>query len=697
MSSLTVPAFLRGDTESSRGKILSNEAPPLGGEPPHEAPLPAPADVVTTLDSLRSSIFLQLQRECIIGAITLGITTLLVLTRNAPGTDPRTQFLIVFLETLVVFAGIIYGGCSTFLATWRQIRALTVGPELCESAALVTSMVGQITLLFFDIDDLVARPVYLSPAMLLFLVAVARLLDRTIDQASRTKVGISLRALAPFGKVFSPEQTGGVARIAAAQIKVGDVVIVSSQEYVPVDGEIVHGVAEIIERRLGGLGRTKIKGRNQPIYAGSQVLSGELHLKASALQEDSLFGGFISGLDKVLEEESGKENTRLLSRMYFGSVIFLALCTTLFWHDRGAPVSQILDASIGVLLIGLLPRSMLLLSRVSRMAITGSFKKGVAVASAEAQSKLSQVSKVVLDYPSIVALRETKVLSFEILDQRVDEKTLHSVLLSLLGDSDGGFQRKAFELIRSRVDIPLLFPVTDFHEYTDKGIIGTVQGVDFSVGNEAFLVERGVQFQTSDVPVVAQGKTCVYVAMKDEVVARFIVDPNSPDDISRCVETLRASSIRVLLCGTESATEIDSFANSAGIERVSTFGGLSSEEYSTKLKSLKNVAFFAKAPMGEHPSRDAFLTCTYFDEVLWNERGADLTLYRSGIAPLGEAIVDARHLVSRKLLVLITSIVVTLILLGASFFALVPPAAVFLTVLAGAALSTLIVFLSIPE
>lgn len=58
-------------------------------------------------------------------------------------------------------------------------------------------------------------------------------------------------------------------------------------EVVPVDGTVIAGSGEVSERRFSGLARSRVRGMETTVFAGSLILSGELDCQALGAFDDA--------------------------------------------------------------------------------------------------------------------------------------------------------------------------------------------------------------------------------------------------------------------------------------------------------------------------------------------------------------------------------------------------------------------------
>jgi len=126
-------------------------------------------------------------------------------------------------------------------------------------------------------------------------------------------------------------RAGGEARVAAATLKPGDLVIVSAGEFVPADGEIVEGVATINEAAVTGESAPVLReaGTDRSgVIGGTKVLSDEIVVQVSAEAGHSFLDRMIALVEGANRQKTPNEValTMLLAAM---TLTFLIVVATL--------------------------------------------------------------------------------------------------------------------------------------------------------------------------------------------------------------------------------------------------------------------------------------------------------------------------------------------------------------------------------
>ena len=404
------------------GAALSRNEPASAGE------IPAPPDKSR-----------RLKRELVraaLGALLLLLLRVFVLLGGGFTAQEGLSYLIALLSIHISIVVVAFGAASLFEEAWSDLRARHFGPAGCESVALLTLLGTQTYALFYEIEELLALPLYSSVPVVTAMLAAVRALDHSALAALRARVGMSLAELAPRMRLFSADEPAAEKWLPARLAQVGDIFLVRSGEIVPLDAEIVAGKAEIVEHRFGGGPVRRFKSAGQGVFAGSVLRAGELRCRSLSCQDEAVYEGFLAGVRQSVGKSLNEDLSRRLALGISLGLVFLAACSVLFWNERGAPLTQIGLIVSAVALGGLLPRMLQLLSVLSSLVLTSLFVRGATLKDADVIQRLAYLKNLVLDYESVASARHLQVLRFEVIDGRIDQKSLVSALLALLGDGD---------------------------------------------------------------------------------------------------------------------------------------------------------------------------------------------------------------------------------------------------------------------
>ena len=160
-------------------------------------------------------------------------------------------------------------------------------------------------------------------AVVIFLFAVGELLETVA--AGRARAGIeALIDLVP--RVAFRERGDEVEQVAAADLVVGDIVVVRPGDRVPSDGEVIAGASEVDEAPVTGESVPVLKEVGAKVYAGSINTNAELRVRISHVAADNTIARIVHMVEEA--QESKAPMARMIdrfSRWYTPGAMLVAL------------------------------------------------------------------------------------------------------------------------------------------------------------------------------------------------------------------------------------------------------------------------------------------------------------------------------------------------------------------------------------
>ena len=386
------------------------------------------------------------------------------------------------------------------------------------------------------------------PFVGVFLVAASSVLDfydpsRTADLSSvigpllaaATMLlgrGLALRgrALARRDSDFlfpAPQLSAPVVQGARLTLRQGDIVAA--------DSRVERGCLGVDERALTPIPTFRIREEGDVLYAGTEVLAGSAEVQAIVNGHDSNLRQLQDALAPMVESSAeglAKEDARA-GRATAVTLTFLAVAAAISWNERSNDYQDSLIAAGMVALGAALCQISGLLHGMRREMVRRWTSSGLLLSSEDSVRALAAVDSVVIDPSRIATGSRFAVTHLEVMDDRLAVGALCDCLSSLLGRAEDALLVAAGDYCRAHASTLSIERVLDLREYSGRGICGTVHGIELSVGNEDFLVERGIMVQPTDTELASEGSdTMLLVAIDDDVVARFWLSTNQDAVVS---------------------------------------------------------------------------------------------------------------------------------------------------------------------
>lgn len=324
-----------------------------------------------------------------------------------PGLDPMknpagtglTQFIlalpVVFLNRKFFVNGA--KGLLNRSPNMDTLVAIGAGASLCFGIFALFRMIAEVTAGNLAAAQHYATNLYFdSSAMILTLITVGKFFEARA-KGKTTQAIASLMKLVP-DRAVRLTADGREEIVAAADLRVGDKLVLKTGERIAVDGVILEGTGTADESAMTGESLPVTKKVGDRVSGATLVTSGRFVMRADKVGEDTALSQIIRLVD---EATSGKAPVSRLadkvSAVFVPVVIGIALTAGMVWLCLGYSWEFAATAAVSVLVISC-PCALGLATPTAIMVATGMGARfGLLFKSAEAMEKAKSVTTVVLD------------------------------------------------------------------------------------------------------------------------------------------------------------------------------------------------------------------------------------------------------------------------------------------------------------
>ena len=481
----------------------------------------------------------------------------------------HTQPLVLALAELALVIPIIILNRAYFTVGFSRLFQGSPNMDslvaLGAAAGLIYSLIEMYLLAAGRMEGM-ADLYFESAGMILTLVTVGKYLEQRSRKKTTGAISALLR-LAPDSAVV--RRDGEEVTIPAAEIRVGDTVIVRQGGKIPVDGAVTKGNASVDESALTGESLPVEKTEGAAVSSATVVLSGYLELEARRVGSDTT----LSQIVRLMEEAASSKApiSRLadrISAVFVPVVIGIALVAALLWYFVGGEsVRFCLSIGIAVLVISC-PCALGLATPVAIMVGTGkAAQSGILIKSAESLELLGKAQTVVLDKTGTVTEGRPKVT--DIVCCGVPEEELLGLAASVEAPSEHPLSVAISQAAQERG--LSVSPVADFAAVAGGGVQAVLNGQKICAGNKKFMESIGasaepVQMQAE--ALAAQGKTALYFAREGELLGLIAVADVVKPDSAAAIKALQESGHEVVLLTGDNQVTAEAIARQVGVQRV---------------------------------------------------------------------------------------------------------------------------------
>lgn len=564
--------------------------------------------------------------------------------------------------------------------------AATVGYESLAQALVILIWLGLV------IVDAVLDPQSIGQIVrfdslptLLFFITLSRWLDLRFK--SRFADFMRIQTLDSSLKVRKIIPTSNQAKadfnlewVALSQLHENDRFNVMQGETVLCDGVVFEGRAEVYERRLGPHAEIRFKNVGDEIYAGSEIVRGEVSVKATCLPHESTITNgeatYSSALRRSLQ--AGPSSSKF-SRNFFLVLLVSALLVAWLSSIQGAAVQNCLMVALAVLIIQIFPKALALREQLNLAILPSALRRAIYLKDVNLIAALAATRKVLLDYNSNSKLDSCAVVDFELLDGRFDRDSLLNVAYVLMGKSYQDLDSRIAAYARSGLKQASLLNCQDSAVFPGLGVTGVVEGANITIGTESLLIERGVVLQTTDIAANSDRASYVYMAVETEVVGRFKICPLIDYFGAPIVERLNALDIEVAMLSDLPQALAETKARSMGISSLHVYGGLSPQDYISRFAATEDILFFASDLTENRILQHFKLSISNYDEQRCDLDRSQISFLKRDFSLLAEVFELISRLVKTERSILGFAAVLSILMFALAASHLISPVVVAMT------------------
>jgi Cu+-exporting ATPase len=405
------------------------------------------------------------------------------------------------------------------------------------------------------------------------VITVLVLLGQVLELRAREQTGGAIRALLDL----SPKMARRIRAddsdedVSLEEVLAGDRLRVRPGERVPVDGEILDGRSAIDESMVTGESMPVTKSAGDKVIGGTMNQSGGFVMRADKVGHDTVLARIVQMVAQA--QRSRAPIQRLadqVSAWFVPAVIAVALVAFAAWSLWG-PQPRLtfgLIAAVSVLIIAC-PCALGLATPMSIMVGVGrGAQSGVLIRNAEALERMEKVDTLVIDKtgtltqgrPDVVAVRAAP---------GIEEAELLRLTASLERASEHPL---GAAIVRAAAERGLaLAQPESFDSPLGKGIVGSVEGRRFVVGNRLIMTEAGIDTGALEAAADAMrqdGATAIFVAAEGKAAGIIAVADPVKATTPAAIAALKEAGIRIVMLTGDNATTAHAVARRLGIGEV---------------------------------------------------------------------------------------------------------------------------------
>ena len=494
------------------------------------------------------------QRKNLIGAAALTIPVFLLAIFGPEAT--WNAVVQAILTTIVVF----FFGWQFHKATWKQVTSFSPAMDTLVS-------VGTLTAWGYSLFAMVeGSAVFFDTAAIITTLII---LGRYFEAKAKGRASRAITKLLELGaKQARILRNGSEEMIDVADVAVGDTVIVLPGEKIPTDGRITRGSSSIDESMLTGESAPVEKAIGDDAFGATINQQGRIEIEVTKVGEATALAQIVRLVEDAQATKAPVQRLAdRVSAVFVPIVIILAIGVFIAWMVASGEVPVALRNAVAVLIIAC-PCAMGLATPTAIMVGSGrGAELGVLFKNAEVFERARSVDVIVFDKTGTLT-RGAMTLTDVVTDE--DEQRFLTYAGSVEASSEHPIG-KAVALGAEERDAVLTVP-DEFEALRGRGVVGTVDGVQVTVGKPKLMAERGLlipeRYTDAMENIEIAGNTAFLVGWDGEVRGTIGVADTVRASSADAVSTLQGMGVDVVMLTGDNRRTAETIAAQIGITNV---------------------------------------------------------------------------------------------------------------------------------
>ncbi len=479
----------------------------------------------------------------------------------------------------------------TYDVTWRVILHIKNRRNIIDHNLLITIAVLGATALavIYLLEGGAEHGVHfaMEGMMVVGLFQVGQIVEKVATNRSKLAVMNAIQLRVEYANLL---KDGEISKVEPEQLEIGDNVVVSAGEMIPVDGEVVAGSAYVDKSSLTGEFVPVLADINdKDVLAGCLVKTGSITIKVNKKYEDSAVAKIIELISNSGEKKSkADEFIAKFAKWYTPAIVVLSALVLLIgglitkdWRDYVVRGLEILVTGCPCAIVISVP-----LAYFASIGLAS--KRGIVIKGTNYLDQLNNVDKIVTDKTGTLTHGVFSIQKIANEDGVSEEELLNALYVAECLST-----HPIAKAICHDVDVKALAAKqVDYQEIAGYGVRTTYEGETILAGNAQFMRDNGVLSINED----AIG-TIVHCKKGDKYLGYIVLYDEVKSEAYDMVRLLHKEKKGVVLLTGDKKENAEFIMKELGIDRV--YSELTPDQKTEILEKEMSVTNKAVAFVGD--------------------------------------------------------------------------------------------------
>ncbi|HIC12438.1 MAG TPA: heavy metal translocating P-type ATPase [Sulfurimonas sp.] len=393
-----------------------------------------------------------------------------------------------------------------------------------------------------------------SVSMIITFVLIGKFLEVISKKNAADSLDIIGRHLPSEVNVLKNNQ---ITAYALDDVKIGDIIIVSSGERILLDGEILKGEGSFNESNLTGESEPVYKKVGESVISGTVSIDADIHFRVSRDFKHSTISNLVSLLENAISKKPKIEIlANRLSEHFSSVVLVLAILTFFVWWFWPHSLEESLMVGVSVIIISC-PCALGLATPVATLiGLNIGAKKGILFKESAQLETMAKATTLVVDKTGTLTLGKPDVIE-EIILHDFDKRLLFSLVKA---SSHPISQGLVHFLKKDKEPEEVIFD--SFNQVVARGISAEYNDIKILGGNLQFMLDNGLE---SD---FISENSLFFLAINKKIVVIYELADTVKEGASSLVENLKREDIETIMLTGDHEKSAHKVARLLGINNV---------------------------------------------------------------------------------------------------------------------------------
>ena len=453
----------------------------------------------------------------------------------------------------------------TYDVTWRVLVHIRHRQNIIDHNLLITiTVLGATALAIISIlkgdADSIEHGVHfaMEGMMVVGLFQIGQIIEKIATNRSKAAVMSAIQLRVEYANLVRNDE---IVKVDPEELEIGDVVVISAGEMIPIDGEVIEGSAYVDKSSLTGEFVPVLTDLdNNQVLAGCLIKSGFIKVKVLKKYEDSAVAKIIELISSSGEKKSkADEFISKFARFYTPIIVLLSLIVFLVgslitkdwegWTVRG----------LEILVTGC-PCAIVISVPLAYFAGLGlASKKGIVIKGTNYLDEINTINRVVTDKTGTLTHGVFTIQKVVTADD-VSEEELLNALYAVECLSTHPIAKAICHDVDTKA---IAAKQKGFREIAGSGVLTDYEGDEIYAGNANFMKKTGVEVSDNQ----EQG-TVVYCQKNYKYLGYVVLNDEVKKEAYQMVDLLHKEKMEVVLLTGDKKENAEALQNELKLDRI---------------------------------------------------------------------------------------------------------------------------------